>query len=178
MSDGKDGQSIGQRFFDWITGPPFLVISLVIGVLIAGLLGSCIEEPDGGKSPSAEVNASVATAVVVTPLPTPTVLELDDVIEALVLASIEVLPRVVDAAMFQDGDQISLVVVVDYATNESYAKQLGDNFVRLAKTHLKDVAPGKNIGKGEYDYLVGVYYPNEKQLALGAKSRSSQDIRW
>ena len=94
------------------------------------------------------------------------------------LVSIKDYPRVRDAAIGQDGNKLSLVIIVDYATVPSYAQQLGDNFVRLVKSLLRDGDVGKRIGTGEYDYLIGVYYPNEKQLAMGAKAKSADRISW
>ena len=89
-------------------------------------------------------------------------------------------PRVRDAAVGQDGNTLSLVLIVDYATDPSYAQQLGDNFVRLTKSLLQDgETPGKHsIGTGKYDYLIGVYYPNEKSVVMGAKSRAADRISW
>ena len=89
-------------------------------------------------------------------------------------------PRVRDAAVGQDGKTLSLVLVVDHAIDPSYAQQLGDNFVRMTKTLLQDgETPGKQlIGKGEYDYIIGVYYPNEELLAMGAKARTADRISW
>ena len=110
------------------------------------------------------------------PTATPTVSIAD--IRNVVISTIEGYPGVRDAAIDQDGNQISLVIIVDYATASGYAQELGDNFVRLAKTFLKDEAPGKQIGMGKYDYLIGVYYTNEQKVALGAKARSADRISW
>ena len=49
------------------------------------------------------------------PTATPTVSVAD--IRDIVIASIEDYPRVRDAAISQDGNQISLVIIVDYATD-------------------------------------------------------------
>ena len=98
--------------------------------------------------------------------------------ESMILSTIRGYSLVRDAAISQDGSSVNLVLIVDYAIDPDYARQLGDNFVRLAKTFLRDDAPGKAIGTGKYDYLIGIYYPNEKQLALGAKSRVSDRISW
>ena len=87
-------------------------------------------------------------------------------------------PEVMDAAVAQDGDDISLVLIVGFATNESRAKEIGENFVRMTKSLMKDGAPGREIGKGKYNYLIGVYYPNEKAVALGAKARTADRLTW
>ena len=73
---------------------------------------------------------------------------------------------------------MSLVLIVHPITNESHAKQLGDSFVRMFKSLSDDDSPGSSIGRGKYDYLIGVYYPNEKRVAQGAKSRTSSRISW
>ncbi len=110
------------------------------------------------------------------PTATPTVSVAD--IRDMVISSIEGYPRVREAAISQDGNQLSLVIIVDYATDPNYAQELGDNFVRLAKSFLKDGVPGKQIGRGRYDYLIGVYHPNEQEVALGAKASSADRISW
>ena len=94
------------------------------------------------------------------------------------VASIRSYPEVKDAAISQDGNAISLVIVVGSATNPQRAQELGDNFVRMVKSQSQDTPPSKEIGTGIYDYLVGVYYPNEKQVAQGAKSRGAKRISW
>ena len=37
---------------------------------------------------------------------------------------------------------------------------------------MKDGAPGREIGKGKYNYLIGVYYPNEKTSSFGGKGKN------
>ena len=112
------------------------------------------------------------------PAPTPTpVVSVQD-IQAMAISSIETQPMVVEAAISQDGNEISLVLIVGYAIDRTHAEQLADSFLRMTKSLLKDGAPGKDIGPGEYDYVIGVYYPNEDQIALGAKSRGSSQITW
>ena len=83
-----------------------------------------------------------------------------------------------DAAINQDGKKLSLVIIVGYATSEDYSKEMGDNFVRMVKSFSQEPSPGKEIGKGDYDYLVGVYYPDETLVVMGAKASSSDHITW
>ena len=83
-----------------------------------------------------------------------------------------------EAAVGQDGRKLSLVVIVDYPVNKEYAREIGDNFVRLVKTFSSDDPPGKDIGRGVYDYLIGVYFPNGDSVVTGAKARNSPHIRW
>ena len=83
-----------------------------------------------------------------------------------------------DAAISQKGCYLNLAIIVDYSASEEYAKELGEDFIRLTKTFGSGPSPGKEIGKGVYDYLVGIYYPNEKLLAMGAKVKFSSHITW
>ena len=94
------------------------------------------------------------------------------------MASVKAYPEVRDAAVSQKGDQLSLVLIVGFATNTQRAKTLGENFVRLTKSLGPDRSPGKEIGKGIFDYVIGVYYPDESQVVLGAKSRAAERISW
>ena len=107
-------------------------------------------------------------------LPPPTVKD----IEEFLIPNIKSQPDVMDAAVAQDGDDISLVLIIGFATNESRAKELGENFVRITKSLMNDGAPGREIGKGKYNYLIGVYYPNEKTVALGAKAKTAGQLKW
>lgn len=87
-------------------------------------------------------------------------------------------PLIRDASIGQDGDDLSLVLVVGNAINEQYAKELGDNFVRMLKSLGPDDPPGQAIGPGKYNYLIGVYFPDGQRLALGAKASNGQRITW
>ena len=95
-----------------------------------------------------------------------------------IVATMKQNPGVLDAAISERGNQISLVLIVHPITNEGGARQLGDSFVRMFKSLSDDDSPGSSIGRGKYDYLIGVYYPNEKRVAQGAKSRTSSRISW
>ena len=111
--------------------------------------------------------------------PAPTPLSVKDIdVEAMILDPIVTYSMVREAVIHQDGNTINLVLIVDYATDPGYAQQMGDNFVRMAKTFLSDRAPGKQIGTGKYDYLIGVYYPNAQKVSLGAKVRTAARISW
>ena len=99
-------------------------------------------------------------------------------VQALVISQIEGDPVVRDAAITQRGDDVSLVLVVGYATSEAKAKSLGDSFVRLTKSLIPDTPPGRMIGRGIYNYLVGIYYLNEERLAMGGKVAFSDRMSW
>ena len=98
--------------------------------------------------------------------------------ERIVISQMMEYPQVRDCSVSRDRDNINLVVIVGAATNEATAKNLGDNFVRLYKAFSDDDPPGRSIGPGKYNYLVGVYTPTEEKIALGAKSRTSDRITW
>ena len=87
-------------------------------------------------------------------------------------------PFVLDAAITQDGNTLNLVLIVAGLTTYNKAVELGEKFVRMAKSLSPDDGPGKEIGRGKYHYLIGVYYANEDQVALGAKSGGATRIRW
>jgi hypothetical protein len=87
-------------------------------------------------------------------------------------------PEVLDVDLRQDGLDLNLVLVVNASTSESRARELGDNFVRLVKTFSSDSPPDREIGRGSFSYLVGVYTPTQTQIALGAKSRNATRVTW
>lgn len=86
--------------------------------------------------------------------------------------------EVKDAAISQKGETLSLVVFVEYGISKEKAREMGDNFVRLVKTFTQDISPEKEIGEGIYDYIVGVYYQNQKEVVMGAKSSIARNITW
>lgn len=99
--------------------------------------------------------------------------------QRLALLTVRQQPRVRDAAIKQDGKNLSLVLVVDHATSEEHARNLGDNFVRAVKlASSAEPPPKKEIGTGVLNYQVGIYTPDEKPLARGAKVDSSPRITW
>ena len=83
------------------------------------------------------------------------------------MASIKAYPEVRDAAVSQKGDQLSLVLIVGFATNTQRAKTLGENFVRLTKSLGPDRSPGKEIGKGIFDYVIRGLLPRRESGSLG-----------
>jgi hypothetical protein len=153
------------------------VVSIVMILWTSACGGNPQPEPVPTATPEPEPTPTLEPTS--TPVPTleqPTIEEVGQII----IESIKGYPEVRDAAISQDDRTLSLVLVVAQATSQSKAQQLGDNFVRLTKTFLQDgEAPGpQTIGRGEYDYLIGVYRPNDVQIALGAKSRGADRISW
>ncbi len=139
-----------------------LVVPILIVIIAIALSSSDADDSDSQpRSSSTQISKTLSADV-----------------KAAVVSSIKAYPEVRDAAITQKEDQLSLVLIVRSATNTQRAKELGENFVRLTKSLGPDKSPGKEIGKGTYDYVIGVYYPNEKQVALGAKSRGAERISW
>ncbi len=142
---------------------------LTVLVIIVALVAGGGDDPQA--SPSHEPAVREAT-------PTPKSLTITVGTKSQIERTVEEYAGVRDALVTQDGDDVSLVLVVDYALNEARARQLGDNFVRLTKSLGPDDSPGGSIGTGKLNYLVGVYYPNENRVALGAKAKHASSISW
>ena len=83
-----------------------------------------------------------------------------------------------DVYIGQEGCDLHLALMVNAATNETYAKDLAERFVRLTKALGPGPGPSKQIGKGIYNFLVGVFTTAEKRLAMGAKSSFSRRLVW
>ena len=96
----------------------------------------------------------------------------------LTVTSIKQNLDVLDAAITQEGKQLSLKLVVPSRTSADRAKQLGDSFVRLAKTFGPGPSPQNNIGAGVFDFLITVVYLNEDIAVQGAKIDSASHISW
>ena len=140
---------------------------VVVSVLFLGCTIALIAIVDSNESTPKPDTASVAVDI---PLTAGT--------KAMVVSGIEGYPAVLDASVSQKGADVSLVLIVALGTSESAAKRLGENAVRMTKTLSQDTSPGKTIGKGMYNYLVGVYYPDERMVAQGAKVTFSDRITW
>ena len=141
----------------------------VVIIIVALVVGGDGDEPKA--SPPRDPAVREATA-------TPKSLTITVGVKSQIERTVKEYAGVRDALVTQEGDDVSLVLVVDYALNEARARQLGDNFVRLAKSLGPDDSPGASIGTGKLHYLVGVYYPNEDRIALGAKAKNASSISW
>ena len=93
------------------------------------------------------------------------------------IETIKSYPEVLDAAISQDGQDFRLALIVPANTPQARAQELGDNFVRMVKSYA-DTPPQREIGPGEYDYTIGVYTPDERQIAVGAKVAFARNITW
>ena len=98
--------------------------------------------------------------------------------KSLAIETIKGYQGVIDAAISQNGKEVNLAIIVSDRTSEAYAKQLGENFLRLVKTYSKDSPPKKEIGKGIFHYLVGIYTPSKKLIVMGAKDGNATRISW
>jgi len=87
-------------------------------------------------------------------------------------------PEVLGAAVEQKGRKLTLAVVVPFGSAESAARDAGDNFVRVVKSFGPEPAPAEEIGRGDFDYLVTVVYPDKTVIVRGAKASSSPRITW
>ena len=96
----------------------------------------------------------------------------------LAIQSIKQDTLVLDAAIAQQGNRFSLVLVVNRATNQFGARQLGERFVRMFKTFSDDTNPGSQIGTGKYEYIIAVVYPDQTRVAVGAKASTAPGITW
>ena len=86
---------------------------------------------------------------------------------------------VIDAGLAQDGCTLSLAVIVVTGTGKVEAKKQVDSFVRMVKTFGPRPSPGKVIGSGVYDMLIGAFLPGrEEPLVLGAEASFAHRIIW
>ena len=155
--------------------------TILATVTLLLLLVACTVRVTATPSPTAmpsPTKTPVPIKRVISVPPTRIALPDPGVSNATIIATMKQNPGVLDAAISQQGERVSLVLIVHPLTNESGARQLGDNFVRMFKSLSDDEAPGRSIGTGKYDYLIGVYYPNENKVAQGAKSRVAQGVSW
>jgi len=158
-----------KRFLKWVgIGTGIIVVLVVVLVVAIALIAN---NGDGGQVTVKRDNPTPASQPVDMTVPMET--------RQIVLESIGASAGVLDAAISQDGEYISLVLVVGAAMNEQYARQLGENFVRQFKTMSQDDPPGKDVGTGMYNYIVKVVgSPGEQIIAQGAKVSFSDRISW
>ena len=83
-----------------------------------------------------------------------------------------------EASISQDGQRLSLGLVVRVETTQDNAQELGDNFVRLIKTFGPEPLPGREIGSGIFDYEITVAYADGTRIAQGAKDSTGLKITW
>ena len=118
------------------------------------------------------------------PAPPPVVssLTLSSEQQAAAVAEIKKQEGVVAAVINQsEGRRLNLVITVRDGTNETRARELGENFVRLVKDIGPDIDPlPDEVGAGHpgYNYLVRVNLPDGKAAALGDKRWDLVSILW
>ena len=83
-----------------------------------------------------------------------------------------------EASISQDGQRLSLGLVVRVEATQDNAQELGDDFVRLVKTFDPEALPGREIGSGIFDYEITVAYADGTRIAQGAKESTGIKIAW
>lgn len=156
-----------------MNGKGFLVVGIIL--MCVGFGGVIHWVATGQGETSARVVSPPPSATTPTEEGVPEITEFD---KTTAINQIKAYPEVLDAAVEQDDKELSLVLIVEHGTSEELARQLGDNFVRLVKTFGPEPAPGKVIGEGMFNYLIGVYYPNEELIAMGSKVSFATYITW
>ena len=100
----------------------------------------------------------------------------------LAIDTIKEYDLVSDAAIEKKENDFSLALIVNESTNSIRAKELGENFVRLLKSLIpSSIEPNssKDIGSGNYNYLIGVYgNTTNNKICMGAKASSARKITW
>lgn len=91
-------------------------------------------------------------------------------------------PLVKDAHIEVKGDKVTLAIIVNAATNEDYAKELGDNLVRFLNSQVDGTKPATKHYLGSlwdhYDLHVGVGTGPDNFIAQGAKVATAKRIIW
>ena len=146
--------------------PPALV-----GLITLAMIGSCAYILT--RDPAPQVEATMQDQC--DPYPSD--------IEALVVESIMEDVLVHDAALSQSDCGLSLVLMVNAAITEASAHERGERFVRQVKglgpKGAQDEPLGAEIGRGQYDYTIGVYASGTREpIARGAKIAMARRIRW
>ncbi len=139
----------------WRRWGMIVVWGVLIGLCIAAI--SCGDETDQSSAVNTQISADL---------------------KAMIVAQVTGYPEALDAAITQQDEDISIVLVVAGWTSESKARELGDNAVRMTKSLSPDSSPGESIGQGRYNYLVSVYDPGERLIAQGAKAKGADRITW
>ena len=108
---------------------------------------------------------------------------------------------VVGASVTQEAGTLNLIIMIKritYLENvrstanldwSNQGRKLGTEFVRLVKDGGTDDPTGSEIGKGQFNYTIGVYYqdpanPNKvyanpiRKIVEGKKSAKSSKIKW
>ncbi len=100
-------------------------------------------------------------------------------VKDIVMKSFMTNPDISDLSITQDGNEMSLVMVVNCSTSFDSAKSMGSRFVRLLKRWSPDLDPSTTeIGTGDYNYQVGVSCENGTSIAKGLKTTDSATIAW
>ena len=96
------------------------------------------------------------------------------------------------ATITQEGADVKLILIID-STEAHFTKEIGremaTEFVKVVKNAGTDEPTGTEIGKGIFNYSVGVYYddisnPDKtyvnpiRKIVIGEKKSNSKNIKW
>ncbi len=99
--------------------------------------------------------------------------------ETRALAGARADSHVLGAGVHQHGRTVVLSLVVPADTPPDTARALGERFVVLVKTFAStEPDPERDVGTGNYDYIVRISSPTEHVIALGGKATSHTTINW
>ena len=85
-------------------------------------------------------------------------------------------PGVIDAAIHQEGEDLSLAIMAEFDTPEVRAKLLAKKFINMVMLYGPE--DQLNWEEGIFDYLVTVIYPDEQVIVQGAKVSFADHITW
>ena len=110
-----------------------------------------------------------------TPLP-----EITDDQKAQAVQAMKDEPGVIDAAIHQEGKDLSLAIMVEFDISEIRAKLLAEKFINMVMLYDPEESPveGGKWEEGIFDYLVTVINPNEEVMDQGAKVSFADHITW
>lgn len=189
----------GKGGIKWLWIIPGIFVFIIGCSALIGLASSDSEDPDSNlvnpesrdprpapTYPTNPLATQAAAEPTLTPTPAPTATRRPTATpstspqEAMDLAVLTMLQyaEVLDAAIFQVEYGFNLVLLVQWNVNAYQAQQIGEAFLRSFKTFNDDDNPGTTVGRGKYDYNVGVYYPDETLLAIGSKASVAYRISW
>lgn len=170
-------------------------VMVMVSFLLLGLAVSCAspQPPALAPTPSPPLPHTGPTPPPPAPVEKPTT-EAEQIITEIgkdlaISEMVEGFTDVLDAAIVQHGDQVSLALIVPTGTSQARAKELGFHFAcalieyELGGGSLEGMRPypnweTKEIGKGIFDYLVTVATPDQTVIVQGAKVSSNDHITW
>jgi hypothetical protein len=148
-------------------------LGILVAVVIACSGDDAPKPQDPESSPEATASSKALSADGTTaPM-------LPDSVRDYVLKNIMMNREVLESKIVQDGMEVSPVLIIDCAASETTAKSLGNKFLRAVKRFGPDQTPTrKEIGAGDFDYLIGVSCGDGSNIIQRAKASDSSEITW